>query len=73
SEVKRKRADGSVGSPHVRVGHRQAPNYLIEMQPSQLNKLAFLLMQFVNWTDFPAFLSVLHPAIFSSMSCNPRF
>ena len=31
SEVKRKRADGSVGSPHVRVGHRQAPNYLIEM------------------------------------------
>ncbi len=26
SEVKRNRADGSVGSPHVRVGHRQAPN-----------------------------------------------
>ena len=26
SAVKRKRADGSVGSPHVRVGHRQAPN-----------------------------------------------
>ena len=25
SEVKRNRADGSVGSPHVRVGHRQAP------------------------------------------------
>ena len=25
SEVKRKRADGSVGSPHVRVGHCQAP------------------------------------------------
>ena len=24
SEVKRSRADGSVGSPHVRVGHRQA-------------------------------------------------
>ena len=24
SEVKRNRADGSVGSPHVRVGHRQA-------------------------------------------------
>ena len=31
SEVKRNRADGSVGSPHVRVGHRQAPNYLVEM------------------------------------------
>ena len=26
SEVKRSSADGSVGSPHVRVGHRQAPN-----------------------------------------------
>ena len=26
SEVKRNRADGSVGSPHVRVGHRQASN-----------------------------------------------
>ena len=27
SEVKRNRADGSVGSPHVRVGHRQTPNF----------------------------------------------
>ena len=26
SEVKRRFADGSVGSPHVRVGHRQASN-----------------------------------------------
>ena len=26
SEVKRSCADGSVGLPHVRVGHRQAPN-----------------------------------------------
>ena len=25
SEVKRRIADGSVGFPHVRVGHRQAP------------------------------------------------
>ena len=25
SDVKRSSADGSVGSPHVRVGHRQAP------------------------------------------------
>jgi hypothetical protein len=24
--VKRNNADGSVGFPHVRVGHRQAPN-----------------------------------------------
>ena len=27
SEVKRNSADGSVGLPHVRVGHRQAPIY----------------------------------------------
>ena len=27
SVVKRSIADGSVGSPHVRVGHRQAPNW----------------------------------------------
>ena len=27
SEVKRNSADGSVGFPHVRVGHRQAPIY----------------------------------------------
>ncbi len=26
SAVKRNSADGSVGFPHVRVGHRQAPN-----------------------------------------------
>ena len=26
SEVKRRIADGSVGLPHVRVGHRQASN-----------------------------------------------
>ena len=26
SVVKRNSADGSVGPPHVRVGHRQAPN-----------------------------------------------
>jgi hypothetical protein len=26
SVVKRNNADGSVGLPHVRVGHRQAPN-----------------------------------------------
>ena len=27
SEVKRSCADDSVRSPHVKVGHRQAPNY----------------------------------------------
>ena len=29
SVVKRISADGSVGLPHVRVGHRQAPNLLL--------------------------------------------
>ena len=29
SEVKRSSADGSVGFPHVRVGHRQALNTVI--------------------------------------------
>ena len=28
SVVKRNSADGSVGPPHVRVGHRQASNFL---------------------------------------------
>ena len=46
SEVKRNRADGSVGSPHVRVGHRQAPNILVKRARSQLNKLAFLFLLF---------------------------
>jgi hypothetical protein len=56
--VKRKRADGSVGSPHVRVGHRQAPNYLIEMQRSQLNKLAFLRLEFARFSIFERALLV---------------
>ena len=34
SEVKRCNADGSVGHPHVRVGHRQVTKYL-----SKLNKI----------------------------------
>ena len=29
SEVKRRSADGSVGSPHVRVGNCQASNYVV--------------------------------------------
>ncbi|MFT6772267.1 MAG: hypothetical protein ACJARU_002490, partial [Congregibacter sp.] len=33
SAVKRCIADGSVGSPHVRVGHRQAPKRLRPNQP----------------------------------------
>ena len=34
SEVKRCNADGSVGHPHVRVGHRQVTKY-----ESKLNKI----------------------------------
>ena len=36
SEVKRNIADGSVGSPHVRVGHFQAPNLLARVVISPL-------------------------------------
>ena len=32
SEVKRISGDGSVGFPHVRVAHRQTPNYLVREQ-----------------------------------------
>ena len=41
SEVKRRCADGSVGLPHVRVGHRQVLN----VNP-ELNGLGFLFMEF---------------------------
>ena len=41
SEVKRRCADGSVGHPHVRVGHRQVLN----VNP-ELNGLGFLFMDF---------------------------
>ena len=42
SEVKRRCADGSVGLPHVRVGHRQVLN----VNP-ELNGLGFLFMDFL--------------------------
>ena len=42
SEVKRRCADGSVGLPHVRVGHRQVLN----VNP-ELNGLGFL---FLDWS-----------------------
>ena len=41
SEVKRSIADGSVGLPHVRVGHRQASN----PKPQQGNLLGFFFMR----------------------------
>ena len=42
SEVKRRCADGSVGFPHVRVGHRQVLN----VNP-ELNGLGFLFLDFI--------------------------
>ena len=33
SEVKRCNADGSVGHPHVRVGHRQVTKYEFKLKP----------------------------------------
>ena len=42
SEVKRCNADGSVGLPHVRVGHRQVLN----VNP-ELNGLGFLFLDFI--------------------------
>ena len=41
SDVKRFFADGSVGFPHVRVGHRQAFN----IKPSALCAGGFLLLE----------------------------
>ena len=43
SEVKRRCADGSVGHPHVRVGHRQVLN----VNP-ELKSLGFLFMDFLR-------------------------
>ena len=42
SEVKRRCADGSVGLPHVRVGHRQVLN----VNP-ELNGLGFLFLDLI--------------------------
>jgi hypothetical protein len=53
----------------VRVGHRQAPNYLIEMQKSQLNKLAFLHLQFVEISPF-FFQLACFSAIFTHQLTN---
>ena len=42
SEVKRRSADGSVGSPHVRVGNCQASN----KAESSVERLSFLFLRF---------------------------
>ena len=53
SEVKRCNADGSVGHPHVRVGHRQVNKYLsklnqIKTEEPQLNYWGFCLWILTN-------------------------
>ena len=47
SEVKRVSGDGSVGSPHVRVAHRQAPN---SKKPAHLSGLFSFLFSVQNLT-----------------------
>ncbi|MFB2730048.1 hypothetical protein ACE02H_21500, partial [Shewanella mangrovisoli] len=76
---KRNRADGSVGSPHVRVGHRQAPNILDKRAESQLNKLAFLHFAFLTATSTVIFTLVQDLASLlicfdrsTSVCCNSR-
>ena len=47
SEVKRCNADGSVGHPHVRVGHRQVTKYLSKLNKKRrtlVEKLGFLFL-----------------------------
>ena len=53
SEVKRCNADGSVGHPHVRVGHRQVTKYesklnKIKAEEPQLNYWGFCLWILTN-------------------------
>ncbi len=43
SVVKRNSADGSVGSPHVRVGHRQA-----QIDESPFNERAFISLLLIE-------------------------
>ncbi|MFV1940127.1 hypothetical protein VPH49_04755, partial [Pseudomonas luteola] len=50
SEVKRCIADGSVGFPHVRVGHRQAP---IPKTPRPNRPGVLLLRQEIKAMGFP--------------------
>ena len=54
SEVKRCNADGSVGHPHVRVGHRQVTKYesklnKIKTEEPQLNHWGFCFLQFIHY------------------------
>ena len=48
SEVKRISADGSVGSPHVRVGHRQALFSFTFLKSEDQKVMTCLLIKRVN-------------------------
>ena len=62
SEVKPFIADGSVGSPHVRVGHRQASNqnpawetrrgFFIHHVAMQIEYLPMLIFHYINGLIF---------------------
>ena len=52
SEVKRCNADGSVGHPHVRVGHRQVTKYLSKLnkkEEPQLKSWGFCFWEFTHY------------------------
>ena len=54
SEVKRCNADGSVGHPHVRVGHRQVTKYesklnKIKTEEPQLKSWGFCFLEFTHY------------------------
>ena len=51
SEVKRVSGDGSVGSPHVRVAHRQAPNY----EKARSSERAFFVSVLCSKSYFASF------------------
>ncbi|MDO9918524.1 hypothetical protein Q7363_09035, partial [Glaesserella parasuis] len=46
SEVKRSNADGSVGIPHVRVGHRRG--FIKEKKPQVRDSLRFLFSVYIS-------------------------
>ena len=53
SEVKVLSADGSVGSPHVRVGHRQALKYT---SPNQISGWGFVVLRSLKTRVIPLLL-----------------
>ena len=52
-EVKRCNADGSVGLPHVRVGHRQVNKYIYELNKKHNNPMSkdmgFCFLEFTHY------------------------